>query len=306
MITFICIFALFCFVLSFYKINHKGNYLINDPFYHGENVVSFYFFSSPHGINWDSPSSLLKSALKNAFSPKNRILGHVAIEVRSKDSSFYEFTSMTDTNKHLYDKLFVQKIGFGLMVSEFPGRLETQEELHKEVQEKYLTGEIQKVSYLISDSNLERLKTYLKEYKENGNDQKYSGLDKDPRYLEGAGCAPFCLAVSEILSLRDDSSQKGWIKEIKIPCEIIGDKDNPVSMIGIFQNNKMNDWANKNEANKLIKFWDLDQIFLSIKNSQYKDFVKKRTIGKANEFLFDRKHIKASQEPLWLKRKNSI
>ncbi len=315
----LCILLFFIYKKTDTYTNIKSTSpLLDKSFYNNQNSISFYFFSSPFGINWESPSTLFFSSVKNALSPFNRIIGHVAIEVRSKDNQYYEFTSMTDTKKDLYKRLVIDQIGFGLALANYPGRLETKNQLLTETSKKFSSGRVQIVSYLINDSSLERFKKYLAEYKEKGQDKKYSGLDKNPRFEEGAGCAPFCFSVSEILGLNNHISQKDWLRSIYIPQNIVGPphQKKKVSLWKMFNSPSFQKWANKKEA-ITITFWDLDKIFHMIKDNAKKFLIKSnevkiakplkiRKIQKTYELLYDTTNLDTPTEPIWLKRENSI
>ncbi len=314
MIKWLTLLVVFFVIIAAYKLTDRytpREVLYNeiDPFYQNHGHLSFHFYSSPFGIDWSTPQTLLTSSLKNALSPFNRIISHVAIEVQSHDGKFYRFTSMTDTNKDLFKRLIQDQVGLGLLLAEYPGALETPHRLQAESSAKKKSGRIQTVSYLLSQETIDRLEQYLIEYKEKKQDRIYSGLDKHPRYLEGAGCMAFSHAVSEIAGLDIDKSQSSWDKEILIPMVLIGPphSKNKVSLFKFISSGHAQSWANSSENYVKIVFWDIDKIFKDIKDLKLddKNFTY-RKIGRSHEILYNRVELATPKDPFWLERKNSI
>ncbi len=301
-------------IISVYKRTDRyptNKTLLNeiDPFYQGHGHLSIHFYSSPFGIDWSSPQQLLVSSLKNAVSPFNRIISHVAIEVQSYDGNFYRFTSMSDTSKDLYKRLLSDQVGLGLLLAEYPGTLENPHRLQPELSAKKQSGRVQTVSYLLSKKTIDRIEKYLIEYKEKKQDRVYSGLDKHPRYLEGAGCMAFSHAVSEIAGLDTDKSQSSWDKDILIPMSLIGPPHtkHKVSMLKFFSSKDAQSWAKSSESHIKITFWDIDKIYKDVKELKLDDTdFKLRKVGRSHEVLYDRTNLQTPDEPFWLERKNTI
>jgi|GEM_PF-4513776 len=303
------------------KYKPSKHHIPEDSFYKGKARITLHFYSSPMGINWSSPRSLFYSSFINQILPMNRAISHVAIEVQSSQSAqlhYYNFTSMTDTDKDVFQKLFKEKLGLGMLVTTYPGALENSGALQKELKRKRRYGRVHSLTYLVNDTIIDRVKKYLEEYIECGNNKVYAGLDKDPRYKEGAGCLAFCRSVIEIAGLDKEEFHQRWNQVIKIPHRLIGQfQENGVSLFKIILSSKSMSWASEDEAYTPIKFWDLDSIFKSLENlgvfldckqpniiinEKFIEKMEYRKIIGSYEFLFDRSEITPPNDPFWLER----
>ncbi|MFN0067807.1 MAG: hypothetical protein ACKVYV_09245 [Limisphaerales bacterium] len=298
-----------------------------DGFYRGEHRVTFCFFSSPWGINWASPRTLFLSALFNYFHPRDRKISHVAVEVQGPrrfedaEAPFYSFASMSDRGKEVVQKLLVDQIGLGMVLSDYPGTLETAGVLQQEMRRKVRSGRVHRVSYLISEESAFRLQLYLKEYPEKGNDRIYGGLASHPRYLEGAGCVAYARAISEIVGLDLDATQSRWLRTVRVSRALVGDpqQNRRVSVLKLVWGQLARRWATPSEPHVELSFYDPDHIFRQVAAvaqaatgrkrlparlshfSGMSDLVVRR-LHRSFELLFDRRDSATPTEPLWLSR----
>lgn len=306
----------------------RGVKIPADGFYRDGHRVTFCFFSSPRGINWDSPRTLFLSALLNYFHPRDRKISHVAVEVQGPrhfedaETPFYSFASMSDRGKDVVRKLLVDQIGLGMVLTDYPGTLEPAGALQHEVRRKERSGRVHRVSYLISEETAFRLQLYLKEYPEKGNDRIYGGLASHPRYLEGAGCVAYARAISEIIGLDRDHTQARWLRTVRVSRALVGDpqESRKVSVLKLVWGDLARRWASQAEPHVEISFYDPDHIFMQVEAvaravtgrsrlpaklghfSGMSDLAVRRR-HRSFELLFDRRDSATPTEPLWLSRR---
>ncbi len=291
-----------------YRISME-EYRSKDPFVipaTEKSRLSIHVFSSPFGVNWESPQTLLYSNLVNFASPFNRKMGHVAAEIQcvnsDKQTTYYNFTGMIDQGKDIYDKMFVRELGFGVMFADFPGALETRANLQKELEAKRKTGRVHTVTYQITEANCKNLENYLKEYKREGVDQIYGGLNYEVRQKRRAGCVHFAYSLVDIANLEDDPFMKYWERDILIPKSLIGGDvtQQKVSVLDMLSSHDFQKWAKENEPHHKITFWDIDAIFDRLEGIvEGSNFtVLKRE--KSKEFIIDRTDITDFETNYWL------
>lgn len=292
----------------------------------GGHRLTFHFFSSPCGINWDSPRKLFLSALLNRLHPRDRKLSHIAVELRGPRSAedagaaYGSLSSMSDRGRNTVRRLLVDQIGLGMLLADYPGALEAAGRLRHETRRKERTGRVQRVTYLLPEATAFRVQRYLAEYPTTGNHRIYGGLASHPRYGEGAGCVAYARAVSEIAGLDQDRSQAGWHRKIRIPKGLIGDpcQRRRVPVTRLIWGARAARWASEKEPHVEIHFYDPDRIFREIaaageaasrrtqprpaaETAGARDAVVRRH-GRCYELVYDRRDAVTPTEPLWLSR----
>jgi hypothetical protein len=288
--------------------------------------LTFHFFSSPCGINWDSPRKLFLSALLNRLHPRDRKLSHIAVELRGPRTqavaaaAYGSMSSMSERGRNTVRRLLVDQIGLGMMLANYPGALEAAGPLRHETRRKEPTGRVQRVTYLLPEATAFRVQRYLAEYPATDNHAIYGGLASHPRYGEGAGCVAYARAVSEIAGLDQDRSQARWSRKIRIPKQLIGDPRHcrRVPITRLVWGEQASRWADEAEPHVEINFYDPDRIFREIAAAgaaatrrapprRAEDTVcggdaTVRRHGRCYELVYDRRDLATPTEPLWLSR----
>ncbi len=268
--------------------------------------LSIHVFSSPFGVSWDSPKSLLYSNLINFASPYNRKMGHVAGEIHcinpQGETTHYDFTGMIDRGKDVYDKLITKALGFGIMFVDFPGALENKAHLQQEVKAKRESGRVHTVTYQISEANCLNLANFIKEYRAEGVDQIYGGLNYEVRLKRRAGCVHFAYSLVDIANLENDPFMKGWERDILIPKSLIGGDvtQQKVSIFEMLTNENFGKWSQKNEPHYKITFWDIDSIFDRLNGIKEGSDFEVIQHQKSKEFIIDRTDIDNFETDYWL------
>ncbi|MBL7664023.1 MAG: hypothetical protein JNM93_02730 [Bacteriovoracaceae bacterium] len=269
------------------------------------NELTLYFIRSPHGINWESGTTLARSIIRNYITFEPNFMGHVNIEIKcdqDKNPDETVLTGMIARKLNAVDLLFRHDIGMGILFHSFEGHLETRRELLEKVQNYLVDGDrINFVTFKISAEACTRLKKYHKEYKENGYEKRY-GLYNRPLYKEGSGCSAFGASFLELIGLLDEDMKKNWTYSVKIPFKYIGLPliKQKVSFLNLLWGN--NYWASESEPHKEIFFWDPDKMYQWVKAKyenpgQYQRVKKENSIG----LYVDLSQIPTPKKDIWLR-----
>lgn len=272
-----------------------------------DNELTLFFFPSPYGINWESPTSVTRSSVANRITFKDRNIGHVAIEIkcRSKtpEENFHYLTGMTgDTS--MSKKLLFQGLGMGILFYNFPGSIEPSQKLKDEILEKIESNRVNFVKFKINKNSCVRVANYLNEFVEKGMDVNY-GLPNRPLFGEGSGCSAFGASFLELTGLINDEFKTAWSKTINVPNNLIGTpiQEQKVSLTNLLFSDLK--WATENEPHTKISFWDPDAMFnwvnLKVKNFKATDDFVITKVKNTHGLIYDKRHIDTPPHDIWKK-----
>lgn len=298
------VFRVFILFLCFISVGQADDYL------------TLHIIRSPNGLDWSRPRSLARTVVSNALSPRNRMIGHVAVELNCEESidkkRVYELTGMINSDSSIYSKqILFKRLGFGVLFDTYRGELESREELVEDITQKRKQKRRNRytfIKHLISPSTCERLATYLSEYRENNFDRFY-GLPLDPRKKEGAGCSAFGISFLELGGLMREEFEKNWSYDLKVPSGLIGGDfypDDDIEKVGLFNlyflRKSKNRWAVEGEDYKSIFFWDPDSMYnwtqTRIKKMDYPRAAIAR-VNKSFGLIIDAREVATPTEPIW-------
>ncbi|MFZ4714431.1 MAG: hypothetical protein ACOYL6_11985 [Bacteriovoracaceae bacterium] len=258
--------------------------------------LTLYFIPSPYGLSWNSPSSITKTTILNRITLKNRNIGHVAVEI--KTDTEHILTGMAGDVRSSKKLLFFEGIGLGMLYYNYPGRLESKEELEEEFKIQAKHSRLNFVSFKISSETSARLIQYLSEYKERRCEVRY-GLPNQPRLAEGAGCSAFGVSFLELAGILDEEFKKAWSYDLAVPEHVVGTPigTKKVNVLQIFLTHT---WAKSTEPHRKIFFWDPDTMFAwvnrkLIQPGPYEQVFKHNVQG----LLYDRSQIPTPTNPIW-------
>lgn len=232
------------------------------PTVYAQSYLTLHFTHSPRGIDWKNPQTLAVSVLRNTIAPvraSRHAIGHVRIELKCGDS--YLMTGMTNKyGSDTRDAVLKDGYGLGVVLKTYRGELEQTEKIFSKQQKLLEIGRASFIKFLIKDSTCDRLHEYLKEYKENGYDQMYSGLHAFPLYRQGSGCSAFGASFLELSGLQIPEFEDKWMRHnLILPYQYIG---NPA------EGKKLNffkllfslraRWGSNDSDGVKITFWDPD------------------------------------------------
>ncbi len=197
-----------------------------------DDELTLYTLPAVGELDWESPASLLATALKNVFKPAaggyKRRIGHMFVHLKTRTYGRDEWVGMTTADDGEAVRLVEDKrYGLGVLTADQLGKLDDPARLKQELAFRETTGEFAFLRILLSKPLAKRLVDYLDGIKQRGADLHYGGANR-PRHGEGGGCAPFAvsfLAVAGLIEreyLVDAPGQKAWKFEVGIPPEYFG------------------------------------------------------------------------------------
>jgi hypothetical protein len=298
---------LLIFYVHFYTDRYAAvEYTIPNEQDLGDCWMSIHLFCSPSPIKWKSPRMLFLSTIYNFILPYNRKIGHVTVEFfaandKEGERPFYFHTGMTDDGKRVSHHLFKEKVGLGMMLQRFKGKMEDTALLQEEVIAKQSSGRVHTLTYKLPIEARERVQIFIKEYRSRGLDQYYSGLQYRLFDQRGAGCFAFAYGFLELLGLESDPSIKKEMKRVRLPKSLIGvpEENYPVSIWTILSDPRSKYWGTNEQDSFTIEFWDLDDLFDRIRDEKIEarpDQIMKHKRSK--QLVFDRsKHCIPKHHP---------
>lgn len=279
-----------------------------------------YVYSSPRPIHWETPRSLLMSTVENELlsigSKYAHSIGHVNVELQCGETAegpaIQEYAGMTSAKGYNPLSLILKGYAMGVLFQNFPGTLETQERVTREIRHGERSGRMNFVKFLIAPKTCHRLHAYLTEYKERGYSKNY-GLPNRPRYGEGAGCSAFGVSFVDIAGILSDDLVQAWSLNLNISEKLIG---GPLTGQKVALRKILFDragWSTPitTEAGsrmvadtgaKELFFWDPDTMYQWVKKS-WKETppvgFEKVSSGKSLGLVTDATQIPTPADPIW-------
>ena len=220
-------------------------------------TITLYSFPPPHPYQWQSPSRLMISTIKNHyFNTKGRHyrkLGHMVVELK-KDSTVLLAAMAADDKMELKQSISKGKLGLGILFKIFDGHIEDTHVLQEELELKVKKNNVAFISFRISDSAYAYLISYIDSFKMKGYDKLYNGLNS-PRAGKGCGCTAFGISFLNLIGAFDPEFEKEWAVHVNVPEKLIGDKSRgkKVSVWRILFSFK---WASKNQAHQKLVLYE--------------------------------------------------
>jgi hypothetical protein len=287
--------------------------------------LTIYTIPAPVGHDWSSPRSLALSVVPNAVSLRhprhNHPIGHTYVEVR-RDNGDHFITGMTSAPEVYEVKSLVeQKLGFGVLLENWPGRLMEQSHVEKEIAKRLRSGRVGVLSFKVRPSTGARLWRYYEEYKARGYDKVFASPNGRPRHGDGAGCSAFGAAFLEVAGLLTPDLERVWTKPVRIPETIVGGsvtrKRVPFREVFFGAGRR---WAELHEPHVRLESYSPDRLYEWIKrrtaalerNAGPDRFGRLRSAsdepslnlaatrrGRAPTLRVDATHVPTPTEPLW-------
>lgn len=282
---------------------------------------TLYAFPPAVPLNWSSPLKLAYGAgLKGRFvfehGRNKHTIGHCFMELKGPNGE-HELTGSTTAPDAPSDSDFVTKHGYGLGVLFAPmkGALDKSEKLSAELLDRYKTGKMTYIRFIINKTAYQRMKTYLNEYRAKGYDKIYNGTN-EPRKGKGAGCSAFAVSFLDLCGYIDPYFEKEWIRRVKLPKSLVGGPitGKHVSLAKVLFNAR---WARDNEEFIPLEMWDPQLMYewvhkvYSLATRMQKEkgnFDKLKILGKNFRFVkidkalgiyIDIRDIPSATDPIW-------
>lgn len=265
------------------------------------NQLTLYFIPSPLGLDWTTPSTLAKTAVKNRLSLKSRFMGHVFVELDCNGEK--DLTGMVGKRFDYLTQLLINNRGLGVLFHSFDGGLEEKADVEAEIKDLAQNGDrLNFVRFKLNDDQCKRAQTYLKEYREK-NVGRYYGLANRPLYGEGSGCSAFGASFVEVTGLVDQEIKDSWSQTVNIPMEFAGPplKQEGVNFLKLMMNASR--WAKDGELHRKLMFWSPDRMFQwvqsKVAHSNNTTLYKTVQLNQAKGIEFDKSYLPAPAGPIW-------
>ena len=160
------------------------------------------------------------------------------------------------------------------------GKLQSKAEVKEDLNERYIKGNLNWITFKISKSTCQRVKKYLTTYKEE-NIQNIYGLVFNPRKKEGAGCSAFGMSLLQVAGLMTDEFKTEFAQRIYVNNNLNGYNGsvNSVSFFKILFGIRSKEWAKDVKSGKELFFWRPNLMYSWVSN-------KIRTIKSSNLFTY--------------------
>ena len=285
----------------------------------------FVLYSFPPAVplDWSSPLKLaygagLKGRLVFEHGKNKHTIGHCFMELKGPNGE-HELTGSTTAPDAPSDADFITRHGYGLGVLFAPmkGALDSSEKLSKELLDRYKTGKMTFLRFIINKEAYERMKTYIDEYRKRGYDKIYNGTN-EPRKGKGAGCSAFAVSFLDVCGYIDPYFEKEWVRRVKLPHSLVGGPitGKHVSLGKVIFNAH---WAKEGEDFIPLEMWDPQLIYewvhkvyrLATKlQKETGSFDKLKILGKNFRFVkidkalgmyIDLRDLPPAKDPIWQK-----
>lgn len=245
---------IFIFLFSFLLCQNKNIYAHDGSDTNGFHEITLFIYPSAAPINWDSPSTLYKSAKKSIskiiFHKKLRFLGHMALCINSDLLEEPLWIGIApDNSKQMTEQVFVQKAGLGVLGIPFNAMMEDKYILEESIK-YYLRHKrvITFVSYRINELSVKQMLEFLSDFQTKNDDnftpsENYGGIFWPLFKGEGSGCSALCMATLEAGGIYPAESEQ-WKININIPVELIGGKYYNRDKVPLRKIKKTKSWFN--------------------------------------------------------------
>lgn len=178
-------------------------------------------FSGNRGIDWSSADALVRSAARNLLAPvrdyqgnevryadgmavPNHGISHAFIELKCEGLKPILTGMTTGDDLESPKNFFLHNLGLGILFRTQIGRMNTYEELRKEVDiRKQKAGDLVYVDYKLSPENCRYVYYSIKEMVAEGIQQRYGSLTDRLMNGTGMGCAMFDVGVKQMAGVID-------------------------------------------------------------------------------------------------------
>lgn len=192
--------------------------------------LSIFVIPSYRPIDWSSPSLLIKSTVNSymeaSFNKKLYPIGHLFIELINPEGDLLIRTSIASSRPAEQRKMVLaDKIGLAMLGAPVAGKMESQDELARQIDKFARRGKISFISYKIKPEAAERVIEYVKIFSSRDSlgrspSDRYGGSFW-PRFKgEGSGCSAFGMAALQLTGVNIDNPE--WYIEVDVPFDLVG------------------------------------------------------------------------------------
>src|SRR5690606_20614542 len=131
--------------------------------------IRLHILRSPLGIDWRSPWTLTRSALRNQVAPVGRrrafSISHIFVELKCDSTGTHIMRGMTSaSNREEQDLLLRKHYGLGVLLHVYKGKLEKDESIKKDLASYRGHKRKAELSIKVSPESCQRMVDYAYEY----------------------------------------------------------------------------------------------------------------------------------------------
>ena len=267
-----------------------------------ENSITLLIIKPPREISWESPRSITWTAFKSRVKSDFHSIGHAMVQIQcdptQENEAVNEVTGVTDV-VHSMDKdlLFEEGIGMGVFFFDYPGMLNSEKYVWREVfQASEMYHRLATIKALINVESCKRASRYLKEYKEL-EIYKHFGLSFNPRKKEGAGCTSFAASFFEVAGILTPEIKNAWSLKVEVQEKLIGRPFNSqfIETSDLLFGSDAKKWADQTEKSRPLLVFDTQFLYSWVKKIWEK--------GENNfplDYFIDQKNFRKWNKRIWI------
>ena len=179
------------------------------------------------------------------------------------------------SKKEAIDLLFSKNSGLGVLLHRFKGRHEEEKDLKDVIKTGMARGDINSITYLISNSKCKKLLKHNKNWLQKKAFLNYGLLEKPQQYT-GSGCSAYAMSFLKDFEIAPPAHYSNWKKSVHIDKDLIGphnrqaytqesqsffpiiDGDGPSVFSLLFQST----WASPYDRTSIkLDFWSPDAMY---------------------------------------------
>ncbi len=231
------------------------------------NRLTLYFMpTTPAKLRWETPRSLLKSAILGAGFNRNHPIGHAVVEgsceaLEPGGRPIHFLTAATSESGSGSTELLIrERVGFGILTRGWAGRLEHALEIIPDLKKRSeRPSDLSAVTFLLSREACHRIADYH-HWIEHSPYPRYYGFAARPRHLEGGGCSAFAASFAEVAGVLSDKMRSQWSRTLRIPRALIArpERGERLGVGAALVSRSASRWAHEHEPHVLLKLFDPD------------------------------------------------
>jgi hypothetical protein len=231
-------------------------------------------------LDTTSPRSLAFSMAAQGRSKTLFPIGHTNIRLRCTNEAGEVqeiWTGKTsDDPDDMVKQVLKQKSGFGFIFTDFPGHIETKEEILQNLSLLRRNLLVNSVRYEIDSETCERLVQFYHHYNTLPAAKNYSFVS-NPLNNEGSICSTYVYAFLKLANIQTFVEPETWTRKLNIPTELIGQpaKSRTVPLVKMLVGRFSSRWAKQDEEQIQTGIMDPAFMWRTINNA-YADISHRR------------------------------
>ncbi len=234
------IIGIVLFIIFLFKKTYNS---IQPTVHPHEHEITVFAIPSVEPMDWESPSSLYKSALKcylkSSYQRTYYIIGHMSAMISSPLLESVIYAGMTGASQiEKVQQVILKRAGMGVFGTTLKGKMEPVEKMKKTISFYGRRNKVAFMRFKVNEDAIKRVIQFIGYFK-NKNELGYAPCEYyngalNPRYkYEGAACSSFIIALMQVAGILPPNAPQDWAVNLKIPMHLIGGKLNANKRISL-------------------------------------------------------------------------